>query len=97
MSIFSRLSDIVHSNINTLLEKAIEQEAARHLEVESKLAELLEIQESYHEAQAKLQQIEGQRALDQQELARLEKQERPGEALGRKGAGFGGSVKEEHA
>jgi exonuclease SbcC len=58
------------------LQKAIKNGSARLVEIETELAELADLQTSLMDAQAKLQQLEGQRALEQQELTRLETQER---------------------
>jgi exonuclease SbcC len=63
-------------NDRPALEEALKNDSTRLVEIENELAELADLQTSLMDAQAKLQQLEGQRALEQQELTRLETQER---------------------
>ena len=58
------------------LEESIKKDTARLQEIEGQLAELTELQGTLQEAQGELQKLVGERKLGEQELSRLEKQEK---------------------
>jgi exonuclease SbcC len=58
-----------------VLEEMINNDTVQLLDIENQLAELVELQGAFQEAQAKLQKLEGEKSLAEQEFSRLEKLE----------------------